>query len=103
SRRGAPVRRRGAPVSARPGRVQQASRGGLASLSRPSSSSSGPASSASARVWRTANRCPKCNYIVDNVDQLYPNFLAQSRKNMDLANINLMLELLVQKKKQLEA
>uniref|UniRef100_A0A8C4DR44 COP1 E3 ubiquitin ligase n=1 Tax=Dicentrarchus labrax TaxID=13489 RepID=A0A8C4DR44_DICLA len=22
-----------------------------------------------------SNRCPKCNYIVDNVDQLYPNFL----------------------------
>lgn len=22
-----------------------------------------------------SNRCPKCNYIIDNVDQLYPNFL----------------------------
>uniref|UniRef100_A0A3Q1GPF0 Uncharacterized protein n=1 Tax=Acanthochromis polyacanthus TaxID=80966 RepID=A0A3Q1GPF0_9TELE len=21
------------------------------------------------------NRCPKCHYIVNNVDQLYPNFL----------------------------
>uniref|UniRef100_A0A8C5CRQ1 COP1 E3 ubiquitin ligase n=1 Tax=Gadus morhua TaxID=8049 RepID=A0A8C5CRQ1_GADMO len=84
-----------------------------------------------------SNRCPKCNYIVDNVDQLYPNFLVNElilkqkqrseekrlkldhpngsrwqvfqdvlspeQENMDLANINLMLELLVQKKKQLEA
>ena len=25
-----------------------------------------------------SNRCPKCNYIVDNVDQLYPNFLGTS-------------------------
>lgn len=25
-----------------------------------------------------SNRCPKCNYIVDNVDQLYPNFLGRS-------------------------
>uniref|UniRef100_A0A8C6I0U6 RING-type domain-containing protein n=1 Tax=Mus spicilegus TaxID=10103 RepID=A0A8C6I0U6_MUSSI len=22
------------------------------------------------------NTCPKCNYVVDNVDHLYPNFLA---------------------------
>ncbi|XP_072130493.1 E3 ubiquitin-protein ligase COP1 isoform X3 [Mobula birostris] len=22
-----------------------------------------------------SNRCPKCNYVIDNVDQLYPNFL----------------------------
>jgi E3 ubiquitin-protein ligase RFWD2 len=21
------------------------------------------------------NRCPKCNYVVDNIDHLYPNFL----------------------------
>ncbi|KAM9789912.1 E3 ubiquitin-protein ligase COP1 [Neosynchiropus ocellatus] len=83
------------------------------------------------------NRCPKCNYTVDNVDQLYPNFLVNElilkqkqrseekrlkldhhngsrwqvfqdvwspdQENLDLANVNLMLELLVQKKKQLEA
>ncbi|XP_041697979.1 E3 ubiquitin-protein ligase COP1 isoform X1 [Coregonus clupeaformis] len=83
------------------------------------------------------NRCPKCNYIIDNVDQLYPNFLVNElilkqkqrsdekrlkmdhpngsrwqvfqdvlgtdQENLDLANVNLMLELLVQKKKQLEA
>lgn len=24
-----------------------------------------------------SNRCPKCNYIVDNVDQLFPNFLGR--------------------------
>uniref|UniRef100_A0A665UI57 RING-type domain-containing protein n=1 Tax=Echeneis naucrates TaxID=173247 RepID=A0A665UI57_ECHNA len=91
-----------------------------------------------------SNRCPKCNYIVDNIDQLYPNFLVNElilkhkqrseekrlkldhpvstthtpngsrwqvfqdvlspdQENLDLANVNLMLELLVQKKKQLEA
>uniref|UniRef100_A0A4W6BSG3 COP1 E3 ubiquitin ligase n=1 Tax=Lates calcarifer TaxID=8187 RepID=A0A4W6BSG3_LATCA len=84
-----------------------------------------------------SNRCPKCNYTVDNVDQLYPNFLVNElilkqkqrseekrlkldhpngsrwqvfqdvlspdQENLDLANVNLMLELLVQKKKQLEA
>uniref|UniRef100_A0A674N996 COP1 E3 ubiquitin ligase n=1 Tax=Takifugu rubripes TaxID=31033 RepID=A0A674N996_TAKRU len=84
-----------------------------------------------------SNRCPKCNYIVDNVDQLYPNFLVNElilkqkqmseekrlkldhpngsrwqifqdalnpdQENLDLANVNLMLELLIQKKKQLEA
>ncbi|CAG10910.1 unnamed protein product, partial [Tetraodon nigroviridis] len=104
-----------------------------------------------------SNRCPKCNYIVDNVDQLYPNFLDAyiffidlfsavstcdapevnelilkqkqmseekrlkldhpngsrwqifqdalnpDQENLDLANVNLMLELLIQKKKQLEA
>uniref|UniRef100_A0A8B9J6X3 COP1 E3 ubiquitin ligase n=1 Tax=Astyanax mexicanus TaxID=7994 RepID=A0A8B9J6X3_ASTMX len=84
-----------------------------------------------------SNRCPKCNYIIDNVDQLYPNFLVNElilkqkqrceekrlkrdhpngtkwqffqdvlgtdQENLDLANVNYMLELLVQKKKQLEA
>ncbi|GCB81822.1 hypothetical protein scyTo_0021895, partial [Scyliorhinus torazame] len=25
-----------------------------------------------------SNRCPKCNYVIDNVDQLYPNFLGKS-------------------------
>ncbi|XP_037537484.1 E3 ubiquitin-protein ligase COP1 isoform X2 [Nematolebias whitei] len=78
-----------------------------------------------------SNRCPKCNYTVDSVDQLFPNFLVNElilkqkqrseekrlklephvfqdilnpdQENMDLANVNLMLELLVQKKKQLEA
>uniref|UniRef100_A0A667XJM3 COP1 E3 ubiquitin ligase n=1 Tax=Myripristis murdjan TaxID=586833 RepID=A0A667XJM3_9TELE len=84
-----------------------------------------------------SNRCPKCNYIIDNVDQLYPNFLVNElilkqkqrseekrlkldhpngsrwqlfqdvmspdQDNLDLANVNLMLELLVQRKKQLEA
>ncbi|KAG9338488.1 hypothetical protein JZ751_025722 [Albula glossodonta] len=84
-----------------------------------------------------SNRCPKCNYIIDNVDQLYPNFLVNElilkqkqrseekrlkldhpnghrwqvyqdvlgtdQENLDLANVNFMLELLVQKKKQLEA
>ena len=23
------------------------------------------------------NRCPKCNYVVDNIDHLYPNFLGE--------------------------
>uniref|UniRef100_A0A3B3ZES5 RING-type domain-containing protein n=1 Tax=Periophthalmus magnuspinnatus TaxID=409849 RepID=A0A3B3ZES5_9GOBI len=89
------------------------------------------------RSLEDSNRCPKCNYIVDNVDQLYPNFLVNElilkqkqrseekrlkldhpngsrwqvfqdvlspdQENLDLANVNLMLELLVQKKKQLEA
>ncbi|XP_015210867.1 E3 ubiquitin-protein ligase COP1 isoform X2 [Lepisosteus oculatus] len=84
-----------------------------------------------------SNRCPKCNYIIDNVDQLFPNFLVNElilkqkqrseekrlkldhpnghrwqvfqdvlgtdQENLDLANVNFMLELLVQKKKQLEA
>ncbi|KAL4656121.1 E3 ubiquitin-protein ligase RFWD2 isoform X3 [Arapaima gigas] len=84
-----------------------------------------------------SNRCPKCNYIIDNVDQLYPNFLVNElilkqkqrseekrlkldypnghrwqvfqdvlstdQENLDLANVNFMLELLLQKKKQLEA
>ncbi|XP_050819123.1 E3 ubiquitin-protein ligase COP1 isoform X4 [Gopherus flavomarginatus] len=87
------------------------------------------------------NRCPKCNYVVDNIDHLYPNFLVNElilkqkqrfeekrfkldhsvsstnghrwqifqdllgtdQDNLDLSNVNLMLELLVQKKKQLEA
>ncbi|XP_068921616.1 E3 ubiquitin-protein ligase COP1 isoform X8 [Petaurus breviceps papuanus] len=83
------------------------------------------------------NRCPKCNYVVDNIDHLYPNFLVNElilkqkqrfeekrfkldhsnghrwqifqdllgtdQDNLDLPNVNLMLELLVQKKKQLEA
>ncbi|KAM9324714.1 E3 ubiquitin-protein ligase COP1 [Gastrophryne carolinensis] len=93
------------------------------------------------------NRCPKCNYVVDNIDHLYPNFLvshlvfaslsvnelilkqkqrfddkrlkldpsnghrwqilqdllATDQDNLDLANVNLMLQLLVQKKRQLEA
>lgn len=83
------------------------------------------------------NRCPKCNYVVDSIDQLYPNFLVNElilkqkqrsdekrlkldhsnghrwqtfqdaigtdQDSLDLANVNLMLELLVQKKKQLEA
>uniref|UniRef100_A0A8C4Z5M6 COP1 E3 ubiquitin ligase n=1 Tax=Gadus morhua TaxID=8049 RepID=A0A8C4Z5M6_GADMO len=164
--------------------VQQASRSGLASLSRPTSSSSGSGKKRSLQPaplypgllhsyedksndfvcpicfemieeahmtkcghsfcfkcirqsLEDSNRCPKCNYIVDNVDQLYPNFLVNElilkqkqrseekrlkldhpngsrwqvfqdvlspeQENMDLANINLMLELLVQKKKQLEA
>ncbi|MGH0140472.1 UNVERIFIED_CONTAM: hypothetical protein FKN15_071987 [Acipenser sinensis] len=72
---------------------------------------------------KDSNRCPKCNYIIDNVDQLYPNFLellstqfrnghrwqvfqdvlGTDQENLDLANVNFMLELLVQKKKQLEA
>uniref|UniRef100_A0AAY4AAK6 RING-type domain-containing protein n=1 Tax=Denticeps clupeoides TaxID=299321 RepID=A0AAY4AAK6_9TELE len=88
-----------------------------------------------------SNRCPKCNYIIDNVDQLYPNFLVnelilkqkqqceekrlkrhpvsyfsnghrwqfsqellgQDQECLDLANVNYMLELFIQKKKQLEA
>uniref|UniRef100_A0A671PS24 E3 ubiquitin-protein ligase RFWD2-like n=1 Tax=Sinocyclocheilus anshuiensis TaxID=1608454 RepID=A0A671PS24_9TELE len=86
-----------------------------------------------------SNRCPKCNYIIDNVDQLYPNFLVNElilkqkqrceekrlkrdnpvsngtkwqvfqdvlgadQENMDLANVNYILEYLLQKKKQLEA
>ncbi|XP_013859910.1 E3 ubiquitin-protein ligase COP1 isoform X2 [Austrofundulus limnaeus] len=80
---------------------------------------------------KDSNRCPKCNYTVDSVEQLYPNFLVNElilkqkqrseekrlkldppvfqdilnpdQENLDLANVNLMLELLVQKKKQLEA
>ncbi|XP_012681882.1 E3 ubiquitin-protein ligase COP1 [Clupea harengus] len=84
-----------------------------------------------------SNRCPKCNYIIDNVDQLYPNFLVNElilkqkqrfeekrlkrdhpnghrwpfsqdvlgtdQESLDLANVNYMLELFLQKKKQLEA
>uniref|UniRef100_A0A3Q0QVK3 COP1 E3 ubiquitin ligase n=1 Tax=Amphilophus citrinellus TaxID=61819 RepID=A0A3Q0QVK3_AMPCI len=84
-----------------------------------------------------SNRCPKCNYIIDNVDQVYPNFLVNElilkqkqrseekrlkldhpngsrwqvfqdvlspdQESLDLANVNLMLEFLLQKKKQLEA
>ncbi|TRY98136.1 hypothetical protein DNTS_028490 [Danionella cerebrum] len=85
--------------------------------------------------FEDSNRCPKCNYIIDNVDQLYPNFLVNElvlkqkqrseerrqdlsnvakwqifqdlieggQENMDIANINYILEYLVQKKKQLEA
>ncbi|KAM4641394.1 E3 ubiquitin-protein ligase COP1 isoform 2-T2 [Discoglossus pictus] len=74
------------------------------------------------------NRCPKCNYVVDNIDHLYPNFLVNElilkqkqrfddkrlkldpsdllvtdQDNLDLADVNLMLQLLVQKKRQLEA
>ncbi|GAA6093385.1 hypothetical protein Q7C36_005237 [Tachysurus vachellii] len=89
------------------------------------------------RSLEDSNRCPKCNYIIDNVDQLYPNFLVNElilkqkqrseekrlkrdhpngtkwqffqdvlgtdQEHLDLANVNYMLELLVQKKKQLEA
>lgn len=29
------------------------------------------------RSLEDSNRCPKCNYIIDNVDQLYPNFLGE--------------------------
>ncbi|XP_055498025.1 E3 ubiquitin-protein ligase COP1 [Leucoraja erinacea] len=84
-----------------------------------------------------SNRCPKCNYVIDNIDQLYPNFLVNElilkqkqrfeekrlklehpnghrwqaiqdvlitdQDNLDLANVNLMLELIIQKKQQLEA
>ncbi|XP_067894108.1 E3 ubiquitin-protein ligase COP1 isoform X2 [Heterodontus francisci] len=84
-----------------------------------------------------SNRCPKCNYVIDNVDQLYPNFLVNElilkqkqrseekrlklehpnghrwqaiqdvlitdQDSLDLANVNLMLELIIQKKQQLEA
>ncbi|XP_072130494.1 E3 ubiquitin-protein ligase COP1 isoform X4 [Mobula birostris] len=84
-----------------------------------------------------SNRCPKCNYVIDNVDQLYPNFLVNElilkqkqrfedkriklehpnghrwqaiqdvliadQDSLDLANVNLMLELIMQKKQQLEA
>ncbi|XP_062336984.1 E3 ubiquitin-protein ligase COP1 [Osmerus eperlanus] len=171
----------GLPV---PALAVQSSRGGLASLSRPSPSSSGGSrkrSLYSAPLYNgllnsyedksndfvcpicfemieeahmtkcghsfcykcirqsleDSNRCPKCNYIIDNIDQLYPNFLVNElilkqkqrsdekrlkmdhpngtrwqvfqdvlgpeQDNLDLANVNLMLELLVQKKKQLEA
>uniref|UniRef100_H2MCQ2 COP1 E3 ubiquitin ligase n=1 Tax=Oryzias latipes TaxID=8090 RepID=H2MCQ2_ORYLA len=138
------------------------SRGGFASLNRPSASSGNrrkslhqaplyngllnsyeDKNSHSKRYkcirqsLEDSNRCPKCNYIVDNVDQLFPNFLVNElilkhkqrseekrlkldhpngsrwqvfqdvlspdQENLDLANVNLMLELLVQKKKQLEA
>ncbi|XP_038651120.1 E3 ubiquitin-protein ligase COP1 isoform X1 [Scyliorhinus canicula] len=84
-----------------------------------------------------SNRCPKCNYVIDNVDQLYPNFLVNElilkqkqrseekrlklehpnghrwqaiqdvlitdQDSLDLPNVNLMLELIIQKKQQLEA
>ncbi|XP_048458163.1 E3 ubiquitin-protein ligase COP1 isoform X1 [Rhincodon typus] len=84
-----------------------------------------------------SNRCPKCNYVIDNVDQLYPNFLVNElilkqkqrseekrlklehpnghrwqaiqdvlitdQDSLDLPNVNLMLELIMQKKQQLEA
>ncbi|KAM6948585.1 E3 ubiquitin-protein ligase COP1 isoform 2-T2 [Aplochiton taeniatus] len=171
----------GSPV---PALAVHSSRGGLASLSRPSPSSSGGSRKRSVhqaplyngllnsyedksndfvcpicfemieeahmtkcghsfcfkcirQSLEDSNRCPKCNYIIDNIDQLYPNFLVNelilkqkqrceekrlkldhpngSRwqvfqevmspepENLDLANVNLMLELLVQKKKQLES
>uniref|UniRef100_A0A4W3GY24 COP1 E3 ubiquitin ligase n=1 Tax=Callorhinchus milii TaxID=7868 RepID=A0A4W3GY24_CALMI len=83
-----------------------------------------------------SNRCPKCNYVIDNIDQLYPNFLVNElilkqkqrsdekrlklehpnghrwqaiqdvlitdQDSLDLANVNLMLDFIMQKKQQLE-
>ncbi|XP_029847726.1 E3 ubiquitin-protein ligase COP1 isoform X1 [Ixodes scapularis] len=83
-----------------------------------------------------SNRCPKCNFVVEKKEQIYPNFLlnelitkykqkladkklkmqthnqavselheliAQEADNMDLNDVYNMLEILSQKKQQLEA
>ncbi|XP_052222820.1 E3 ubiquitin-protein ligase COP1-like [Dreissena polymorpha] len=82
----------------------------------------------------TANRCPKCNFVIESPDLIFPNFmlneLIQKHRNrpeekrirldhqnvpgsldlaelvmeetMDLTNVNTLLELLHNKKKQLE-
>uniref|UniRef100_S4R569 COP1 E3 ubiquitin ligase n=1 Tax=Petromyzon marinus TaxID=7757 RepID=S4R569_PETMA len=83
------------------------------------------------------NRCPKCNYVIENPNQIFPNFLlnelilkqrqrleekrmkmeqpsgqhwhtiqellALDQDGLELADVNRMLELLTQKKMQLEA
>ncbi|KAJ3594427.1 hypothetical protein NHX12_003734 [Muraenolepis orangiensis] len=146
--------------------VQQPARGGLASLSRPAASSSGPGKKRSLpplypgllhsyedksndfvcpicfemieeahmtkcghsfcfkcirQSLEDSNRCPKFNELIlkqkqrseekrlklDHPNgsrwQVFQDVLGPEQENMDLANINLMLELLVQKRKQLEA
>ncbi|XP_074654069.1 E3 ubiquitin-protein ligase COP1-like isoform X2 [Tubulanus polymorphus] len=83
-----------------------------------------------------SNRCPKCNYVIEKQDQIFPNFLLNElilkqkqrinekkiridqqnsnvslnledvisdQDNLDIANINLMLEVLAQKKQQIMA
>lgn len=82
------------------------------------------------------NRCPKCNFVIEKKEQIYPNFLlnelitkykqkladkksklqsktqavsglhdliAQEADNLDLSDVYSMLEILSQKKQQLEA
>uniref|UniRef100_S4R572 COP1 E3 ubiquitin ligase n=1 Tax=Petromyzon marinus TaxID=7757 RepID=S4R572_PETMA len=73
------------------------------------------------------NRCPKCNYVIENPNQIFPNFLCEflpplttlrcvsttgapweellalDQDGLELADVNRMLELLTQKKMQLEA
>ncbi|XP_014668463.1 PREDICTED: E3 ubiquitin-protein ligase RFWD2-like isoform X2 [Priapulus caudatus] len=83
------------------------------------------------------NRCPKCNFVVDKSDQIFPNvllnelilkekqkqqekrlkldiangppkselqeFLSQDCESLELHDINFMLDVLAQKKKQIEA
>ncbi|KAI8518413.1 RING finger and WD repeat domain-containing protein 2 [Branchiostoma belcheri] len=85
-----------------------------------------------------SNRCPKCNFVIEKTDQIFPNFLLnelilkhrqrlEERKrvkldqpngmkltefqellsheddNLDITDVNLMLEVLYQKKTRLEA
>ncbi|KAL5012704.1 hypothetical protein ScPMuIL_011255 [Solemya velum] len=83
----------------------------------------------------TTNRCPKCNYVIEGISQLFPNFVLNElvlkhkahldekrfrrdqktdpdgadivdlilEDNLDLANINHLMDVLHQKKQQLEA
>lgn len=83
---------------------------------------------------KTANRCPKCNFVIENMSAIFPNFMLNElvlkhrnkvkekrarldqqnvpdsldgfenliEENMDLANVNQLLELLRNKKRQLE-
>ncbi|XP_076316200.1 E3 ubiquitin-protein ligase COP1-like isoform X2 [Tachypleus tridentatus] len=89
------------------------------------------------RALEQSNRCPKCNFVIDKKDQIFPNFLlnelitkhqqkmaekklkvdntkaqgvsklqeflAQEGDKLNLADVNYMLEMLSQKKQQLEA
>ncbi|KAB0342919.1 hypothetical protein FD754_019845 [Muntiacus muntjak] len=44
------------------------------------------------------NRCPKCNYVVDNIDHLYPNFLEyQNSKSLSLVLLCILVSVLGQK------
>lgn len=79
----------------------------------------------------SSNRCPKCNYLIESSDQIFPNFSLNelilkhrgkleekkmksdggstewydmiSEDNLDLANVNNLLEILQSKKQKLEA
>ncbi|XP_041481190.1 E3 ubiquitin-protein ligase COP1-like isoform X1 [Lytechinus variegatus] len=87
------------------------------------------------RSLETSNRCPKCNFVIEKTDQIFPNFalnelilkyrqrveekrlklgpqtggptpdvqeFIQDQEKWDLAEVNLMLEVLVSKKRKLE-